>query len=38
MEARVCKDLEYIQSWSLLLDIKIIIGTVLIVAFHSSAY
>lgn len=38
MAARVEKDLEYIGSWSILLDIKILLRTVLIFAFHPAAY
>jgi putative colanic acid biosysnthesis UDP-glucose lipid carrier transferase len=38
MAARVDKDLEYIETWSLLLDIKILLRTILIFAFHPAAY
>ena len=38
MADRVTKDLEYIRDWSLLLDIKIILRTILIFAFHPAAY
>jgi putative colanic acid biosynthesis UDP-glucose lipid carrier transferase len=38
MAARIDKDLEYIENWSLLLDIKILMRTVLIFAFHPAAY
>jgi putative colanic acid biosynthesis UDP-glucose lipid carrier transferase len=38
MAKRVASDLSYIQSWSLLGDIVILIRTVCIVAFQSSAY
>jgi putative colanic acid biosysnthesis UDP-glucose lipid carrier transferase len=38
MAARVEKDVEYIETWSLLLDIKILLRTVLIFAFHPAAY
>jgi putative colanic acid biosynthesis UDP-glucose lipid carrier transferase len=38
MAARIEKDLEYISSWSLFLDIKILFRTVLIFAFHPAAY
>ena len=38
MAARIDKDLEYIENWSLLLDIKILLRTVLIFAFHPAAY
>lgn len=38
MAARIDKDLEYIENWSLPLDIKILLRTVLIFAFHPSAY
>jgi putative colanic acid biosynthesis UDP-glucose lipid carrier transferase len=38
MAARVEKDLEYIQNWSIFLDIKILLKTVLIFAFHPAAY
>jgi putative colanic acid biosynthesis UDP-glucose lipid carrier transferase len=38
MAARVDKDLEYIRDWTLALDLKILVQTVRIVAFHSRAY
>jgi putative colanic acid biosynthesis UDP-glucose lipid carrier transferase len=38
MAARIDKDLEYIENWSLALDIKILMRTVLIFAFHPAAY
>jgi lipopolysaccharide/colanic/teichoic acid biosynthesis glycosyltransferase len=38
MAARIDKDIEYIENWSLLLDIKILLRTVLIFAFHPAAY
>jgi putative colanic acid biosynthesis UDP-glucose lipid carrier transferase len=38
MAARIEKDLEYIREWSFLLDIKILLRTVLIFAFHPAAY
>lgn len=38
MAARVDKDLEYIRSWSFVGDIKILLRTVLIFAFHPAAY
>jgi putative colanic acid biosynthesis UDP-glucose lipid carrier transferase len=38
MAARVDKDIEYIASWSLLLDLKILLGTVFIFAFHPAAF
>lgn len=38
MAARIDKDLEYIENWSVLLDIKILMRTVLIFAFHPAAY
>jgi putative colanic acid biosynthesis UDP-glucose lipid carrier transferase len=38
MAARIDKDLEYIRVWSLLLDIKILIRTIFIFAFHPAAY
>jgi lipopolysaccharide/colanic/teichoic acid biosynthesis glycosyltransferase len=38
MVARVEKDLEYIRRWSILLDIRILLKTVLIFAFHPAAY
>jgi putative colanic acid biosynthesis UDP-glucose lipid carrier transferase len=38
MAARIEKDREYIESWSIWLDIKIICRTVLIFAFHPAAY
>jgi lipopolysaccharide/colanic/teichoic acid biosynthesis glycosyltransferase len=38
MVARVQKDREYIASWSIWLDIKILFRTILIFAFHPAAY
>jgi putative colanic acid biosysnthesis UDP-glucose lipid carrier transferase len=38
MAARVMKDLEYIERWSVSLDVQIILRTVLIFAFHPKAY
>jgi putative colanic acid biosynthesis UDP-glucose lipid carrier transferase len=38
MAARVEKDLQYIREWSIFLDIKILLKTVLIFAFHPAAY
>jgi len=38
MEERVERDLEYIANWSLLLDIKILILTLISVPFHEQAY
>ncbi|HEX4740809.1 MAG TPA: sugar transferase [Caulobacteraceae bacterium] len=38
MAARIDKDLEYIEHWSVVLDIKILMRTVLIFAFHPAAY
>jgi putative colanic acid biosysnthesis UDP-glucose lipid carrier transferase len=38
MAARIDKDLEYIENWSVMLDIKILLRTVLIFAFHPAAY
>ena len=38
MAARVAKDLEYIERWSVWLDIQIILRTALIFAFHPRAY
>ena len=38
MVARVEKDLEYIRDWSFIGDIKILLRTVLIFAFHPAAY
>jgi putative colanic acid biosynthesis UDP-glucose lipid carrier transferase len=38
MAARVEKDLQYIRDWSIFLDVKIILKTVLIFAFHPAAY
>jgi putative colanic acid biosynthesis UDP-glucose lipid carrier transferase len=38
MAARIEKDREYIESWSIWLDIKILCRTVLIFAFHPAAY
>jgi putative colanic acid biosysnthesis UDP-glucose lipid carrier transferase len=38
MEARIEKDNEYIDTWSIWLDIKILVRTLLIFAFHPAAY
>ena len=38
MAARVEKDLEYIRIWTFPLDVKILIRTVFIFAFHPAAY
>ena len=38
MAARVNKDLEYIRTWSIGLDIRILLRTVVIFAFHPAAY
>lgn len=38
MAARIDKDLEYIRNWSFYLDIKILIRTMFIFAFHPAAY
>jgi putative colanic acid biosysnthesis UDP-glucose lipid carrier transferase len=38
MAARIDRDLTYIRNWSIFMDLQIIIKTMLIVAFHSSAY
>ena len=38
MAARVNKDLEYIRTWSIGLDMRILLKTVLIFAFHPAAY
>jgi lipopolysaccharide/colanic/teichoic acid biosynthesis glycosyltransferase len=38
MAARVNKDLEYIRTWSLWLDLRILLKTVAIFAFHPAAY
>lgn len=38
MEARVAKDLEYIENWSLVSDIRILLRTVVCAAFHEKAY
>ena len=38
MAARVEKDLDYIRDWSILLDLRILIQTGLIFAFHPAAY
>lgn len=38
MAARIEKDLDYIQDWSILLDVRILFQTALIFAFHPAAY
>lgn len=38
LNERLDRDLEYCRCWSLSLDIKILIGTVITVAFHRRAY
>ncbi len=38
MAARVAKDVEYIRDWSMLLDFKIMLRTLSVVAFHPAAY
>ncbi len=38
MKARIEKDIEYINNWSITLDLKILLGTLFIFAFHPSAY
>ncbi len=38
MAARVAKDVEYIRRWSLVLDLKILLQTLTVVAFHPAAY
>ena len=38
MAARVAKDVEYIREWSMLLDFKIMLRTLSVVAFHPAAY
>jgi lipopolysaccharide/colanic/teichoic acid biosynthesis glycosyltransferase len=38
MAARIEKDLDYIRSWSLMLDLRILLQTGLIFAFHPAAY
>ena len=38
MAARIEKDLDYIRSWSILLDVRILLQTGLIFAFHPAAY
>jgi len=38
MAARVDKDLEYIRTWSIGLDMRILLKTILIFAFHPAAY
>ncbi len=38
MAARVNKDLEYIRTWSIWLDIRIVFRTAAIFAFHPAAY
>jgi putative colanic acid biosynthesis UDP-glucose lipid carrier transferase len=38
MAARVEKDLEYIRGWSLMMDVKIMVRTVIVVAARSEAF
>jgi lipopolysaccharide/colanic/teichoic acid biosynthesis glycosyltransferase len=38
MAARIEKDLDYIRGWSILLDVRILLQTGLIFAFHPAAY
>ena len=38
MAARIEKDLEYIREWTFFMDIKILLKTVMIFAFHPAAY
>jgi putative colanic acid biosynthesis UDP-glucose lipid carrier transferase len=38
MAARVAKDIEYIETWSFFLDVKILCRTVFIFAFHPAAF
>jgi putative colanic acid biosynthesis UDP-glucose lipid carrier transferase len=38
MQGRVARDLEYIENWSLALDIRILFLTVTTAPFHDSAY
>jgi putative colanic acid biosynthesis UDP-glucose lipid carrier transferase len=38
MAARIEKDLDYIRNWSILLDVRILLQTALIFAFHPAAY
>jgi len=38
MAARIEKDLDYIRDWSILLDLRILLQTGLIFAFHPAAY
>ena len=38
MAARIEKDLDYIRNWSILLDLRILLQTGLIFAFHPAAY
>ena len=38
MNARLAKDVEYIRNWSMLLDLKILLSTLSVVAFHPAAY
>jgi putative colanic acid biosynthesis UDP-glucose lipid carrier transferase len=38
MRARVAYDLDYLRSWSLLLDLQIILKTVLVILRKQNAY
>jgi putative colanic acid biosynthesis UDP-glucose lipid carrier transferase len=38
MEERIARDLEYIESWSLALDVRILFQTAVSVPFHRAAY
>ena len=38
MEDRIARDLEYIENWSLALDIRILFLTAVSTPFHNAAY
>lgn len=38
MEARIAKDLEYIEDWSIALDVRILLQTAVCASFHRMAY
>ena len=38
MEDRIIRDLEYIETWSLALDVRILFLTAVSTPFHRSAY